>query len=467
MRRLLVGLLTLTSTALLGTVVGLHPTPAAAALPGELVVNGTFAAGTAPWWNGPNTTMRVNAGVLEVTVAGGTANPWDAPTGQDDIVLTAGQAYTLSFDASASASASVRATVQLEQSPYTATLDRTIALTTSTQHFSFPFTSSLTTTLGQVGFQLGGRATGYTFRLDNVSLAPTPPGFYVDPDNNAFTWIAQNPNDSRVPSIRNEIANRPGARWFGNWNANIGAAVSSYVGAAQAAGKTPILVAYNIPGRDCGGPSSGGAGDATAYRAWISAFAVAIGSRPAIVVIEPDAVAQIDDVCMPKASDKQARYEMLGYATQQFRDLAPNAWAYLDAGNATWVPAATMAQRLLTAGVRDVRGFAVNVSNFYPTAQSESYGSQIVSALGYQAKFLVDTSRNGNGILDENHDGVNDDFCNPRGRKLGTPSAYGTGAAELLLWIKFPGDSDGPCGTSTAPAGTFDPGLADRLIRGV
>jgi endoglucanase len=72
---------------------------------------------------------------------------------------------------------------------------------------------------------------------------------------------------------------------------------------------------------------------------------------------------------------------------------------------------------------------------------------------------VVDTSRNGNGS--------NGDWCNPAGRKLGTTSAYGTGAAELLLWIKVTGDSDGPCGTAPAtPAGQFDPDLAVRPING-
>ena len=40
------------------------------------------------------------------------------------------------------------------------------------------------------------------------------------------------------------------------------------------------------------------------------------------------------------------------------------------------------------------------------------------------------------------------------------------GGAEALLWIKTPGESDGDCGTSTDPAGTFDPQLAYDLVYG-
>lgn len=432
-------------------------TPAAAAVGTELVVNGTFSSGSAPWWNGPNTTQSVVNGVWKVNVAGGTVNPWDAPTGQDNIPLVAGRTYTLSFDASASANVNVRATVQLGASPYTATLDRTVSLTTTTQRFTFPFTSSITTTTGQVDFQLGGSASAWTFTLDNVSLLLDPPGFYVDPNNNAAAWVKANPNDSRAATIQSSIASKPGARWFGNWSGDIGPAVSSYVGAAAAAGKRPILVAYNIPGRDCGGASSGGAGSESAYRTWIDAFATAIGGRDAVVVIEPDAVAQLD--CLPNDTERQIRLNLLNYATQRFRDAAPNAWAYLDGGNAGWIPAGTMAQRLDAAGVANVRGFSVNVSNFYPTAQSESYGSAVVTAIGRPTRFMVDTSRNGNGS--------NGEWCNPAGRKLGTASAYGTGAAELLIWVKVPGDSDGQCGIApTVPAGTFSPDLAMHLING-
>ena len=42
----------------------------------------------------------------------------------------------------------------------------------------------------------------------------------------------------------------------------------------------------------------------------------------------------------------------------------------------------------------------------------------------------------------------------------------GEPAAEVLRWIKTPGESDGDCGTSTSPAGQFDPQLAYDLVYG-
>ncbi len=221
--------------------------------------------------------------------------------------------------------------------------------------------------------------------------------------------------------------------------------------------KLPVLVAYNIPGRDaCGGHSGGGAGTPEAYRTWISKFAEGIGTRPAVVVIEPDSLADFNCLDSAKVAERTA---MIRYATEQFKAKAPNTWAYLDAGNAQWVPANTMAGRLDAAGVRNVRGFSLNVSNYHTTAASTTYGNNVGGNLpGYTKPYVIDTSRNGNG-----HNG---EWCNPGGRKLGTPARTG-GGAEMLLWVKVPGDSDGKCGKAPGvEAGKFDPQLAYDLVYG-
>ncbi|SFF89562.1 endoglucanase [Actinacidiphila alni] len=282
-------------------------------------------------------------------------------------------------------------------------------------------------------------------------------GFYVNPGSSPAAWVAAHPGDSRAAAINTNIAARPIARWFGT--GSTGDQVASYVGAANSHDLLPVLVAYNIPGRDaCGGQSAGGAGSVAAYKAWISTFAAAVADRPAIVVIEPDALGDFDCMTSARIAD---RLDMLGYATRMFQQKAPNTWAYLDAGNAGWTAPDSMAANLNAAGVHNVRGFAVNVSNYYSTSASESYAGAVNSALasrGGSAHFVVDTSRNGNGS-----NGV---WCNPAGRKLGTPPQSG-GGADALLWVKTPGNSDGQCGIApTVPAGTFSPDLATRLING-
>jgi endoglucanase len=281
-------------------------------------------------------------------------------------------------------------------------------------------------------------------------------GFYVNPDSSPATWVRNNPGDSRAARIQSAIASKPIARWFGN-DSNIGATVAGYVGTADSQDKLPALVAYNLPGRDaCGGHSGGGAGSVTAYRTWISSFAAGIGAKPAVVVIEPDALGDFN--CMTDTAISE-RLGMLTYATQMFKQKALNTYAYVDGGNAGWVAPSTMASRLNSAGVRNVRGFSVNVSNYYTTSASVSYANSVNASLGYAAKFVVDTSRNANGS--------NGQWCNPAGRKLGVTARTG-GGAEMLLWVKTPGNSDGQCGIApTVPAGQFSADIAVRLIDGV
>ncbi|MDU0289914.1 glycoside hydrolase family 6 protein, partial [Saccharothrix longispora] len=91
--------------------------------------------------------------------------------------------------------------------------------------------------------------------------------FYVDTSNSSAKWVAANPGDSRAAVIRDRIASVPQARWYTTTNtSSVRSEVSSFVGAAAAAGKIPIMVVYNIPNRDCGGASGGGAPSHQAYR---------------------------------------------------------------------------------------------------------------------------------------------------------------------------------------------------------
>ena len=284
-------------------------------------------------------------------------------------------------------------------------------------------------------------------------------GFYVYPGNSAAVWAAAHPTDGREPAIKSAIASKPDAVWFSGGESAIGTSTGAYVGAAANAGQLPVLVAYNIPDRDvCAGQSAGGASSDAAYDTWIGGFAGGIASRPAVVILEPDALA--DESCMTSAqiSDRDG---LLKNAITQFTRQSPNTWVYLDAGNPNWIPAATMATYLNAAGLSSARGFSLNVSNFYTVAQNVGYANQVNADLradyGYTKPFVIDTSRDANGS--------NGQWCNPAGRKLGPTDQQG-GGAEMLLWIKPPGESDGNCGTSTAAAGQFDPQLAYDLIYG-
>lgn len=287
-------------------------------------------------------------------------------------------------------------------------------------------------------------------------LAPT--SLYVDPQSTAAIWVQQHADDPRADIIRSNLAEQAQAKWLGNWSGEIGKAVSDYVDAAAALKQTPILVAYNIPGRDCGQYSAGGANSIAGYKQWIAGFAAAVGQRKAVVILEPDALGQL--TCL-SAAGQQGRLETLRYAVEQFHQAAPQAYVYLDAGNSAWMPAEVAASRLLQAGIADARGFALNVSNYKTDQSSKAYGDAINAELqkqaGYTRSYVVDTSRNGNGPLKA-------EWCDPPGRKIGIHSVVHLGGEqpEMQLWIKAPGNADGCRGK----AGIFIPELAKQLIEG-
>jgi endoglucanase len=149
----------------------------------------------------------------------------------------------------------------------------------------------------------------------------------------------------------------------------------------------PVFVPYNIPGRDCGGYSAGGAQTTADYEAWISAIAGAIGTREAVIVLEPDALANLPSDCGYDSTGQLTadRYTQIGYAIGALEAL-PSALVYLDAGHSEWHSVGDMAQRLVQAGVGGTQGFYLNVSNYQPTAQLTEFGTWIAECIYFAAQ---------------------------------------------------------------------------------
>jgi endoglucanase len=142
----------------------------------------------------------------------------------------------------------------------------------------------------------------------------------------------------------------------------------------------------------------------------------------------------------------------------------PAVHIYLDAGDAGWLRPQQIVGPLEQSGIADDSGFSLNVANFFTTSQSIAYGSRL-SALLKGKHFVIDTSRNGNGAPTA-APGVNE-WCNPPGRALGAAPTTATGnpLVDALLWIKYPGQSDGSCRPGEPPAGAWWPAYALGLVR--
>jgi endoglucanase len=292
-----------------------------------------------------------------------------------------------------------------------------------------------------------------TVRLvDEVNpLAGQP--LYLDPMSAAMA--AAHSADPPSPEL-DAIANTPQAYWIDQ--AVPAAAVARYIGGAQAAGAMPMLAIYALPHRDCGSYAAGGFATGADYRGWIDGVAANLGSAPATIIIEPDALDMAD--CL-SADQRQERFDLMRYAVDTLtRD--PAAAVYIDGGHSRWLSADEIANRLNQAGVDHARGFSLNTSNFYTTDEETAYG-EAVSALTNGAHYVIDTSRNGAGPAPDGP--LN--WCNPSGRALGAaPTTATAGAhADAYLWIKRPGDSDGACGRGEPGPGHFINQYAIDLAR--
>ncbi|GJF28017.1 hypothetical protein KNE206_07170 [Kitasatospora sp. NE20-6] len=279
--------------------------------------------------------------------------------------------------------------------------------------------------------------------------------FYKDPASQVVKWVAANPNDSRTPVISKRVASQPQGIWFSNYRPDtVTSDVRTVTSAAAAAGQVPVLVVYEIPNRDCGGASAGGAPDLAAYDAWVTKFAAGLGSGRSIVVLEPDSIALT--TCL-SSSELANRYASLSRAGAAIHAANPNAKVYYDAGHSSWNSASEQANRLRSAGIlTNGDGFYSNVSNFNTTANEVNFAKSVLSALGNPSKLhaVIDTSRNGNGPSGSQ-------WCDPSGRKIGNyPTAATNDAAiDAFLWIKPPGEADG----CAASAGQFVPDIAYQL----
>jgi len=288
--------------------------------------------------------------------------------------------------------------------------------------------------------------------------------FYVDPHSQAAEQARQWRSEGRTEEAAaiERISSQPVPAWLTSSSEGT-AQVRALTSSANEGGRSALLVAYDIPGRDCGSFSAGGAGSASAYRGWIDQVAAGISSRRATVILEPDAVAQTLSGCLSGKAVRE-RYGMLRYAVAKLK-AEGHVTVYIDAGNPGWIkPVARLVKPLRKSGLAHADGFALNVSNFYATHSATTYGYALSSALG-GAHFVIDTSRNGNGPDTSPADAPT--WCNPPGRALGSDPTTSTGQAmiDAYLWIKQPGDSDGTCRTGAPAAGSWWPQYALELAR--
>jgi endoglucanase len=147
--------------------------------------------------------------------------------------------------------------------------------------------------------------------------------------------------------------------------------------------------------------------DQVSYRAWIDNFAAGIGSSRVALVLQPD---MPFSVCAPSS----VPLELVSYAARRFNAL-PHTTVYIDAGAHYWPSFDRAVWMLEQAGIRYVRGFALNTTEYDGTGPELEYGARIAEALaaaGMPNKhFLINTAENGAPFLNGQYPGS---VANPR-----------------------------------------------------
>jgi endoglucanase len=258
------------------------------------------------------------------------------------------------------------------------------------------------------------------------TMAHSLPAGSIDP---ATQFYVPEPNPGALEQIRalrlsgngadarliDQMIGVPQAVWFtAGTPSEVRQAVRSVMQLASHKGAVPILVAYNIPFRDCAQFSAGGATTVAEYQAWIDGFAAGIGNRPAVVILEPDGLGIIPwykqfrglpseagdyEWCRPAEADEATaadeRFAMLNYAVDALK-ARPNAHVYLDGTHSAWLGSGDAAHRLVQAGVLRADGFFLNVSNYQFNNRLEKYGAWIAKCIWFGA----DPGSWGNGHFD-------------------------------------------------------------------
>ncbi len=191
----------------------------------------------------------------------------------------------------------------------------------------------------------------------------------------------------------------------------------------------------------------------------INEMARGIGRRPAVMLLELDAVGA--SKCMQhngalSAWEADMRYELNKMAA------LPHTVVYMEAGYADSNDPRYTARVLNAVGIRKIRGFWTNDTHEDWTINEVHWGER-VSRLTHGAHFIVNTATNGQGPLvpaNRVRDG-NEVLCNPPGRGIGPLPQVGPGYpnVDAFLWTAPPGNSSGGC-NGGPPAGTFWPAKA-------
>lgn len=256
--------------------------------------------------------------------------------------------------------------------------------------------------------------------------------------------------------LSTEIFKYPSSFWFGDNpkkpKKHMEGSIQRLIKRAEP--KLPVFVIYNIPNRDVGQYSRGGARDREDYLEFIERFSRGIGDSNPIIIYEPDA---LPHSTLLDEEEQEWRLSLMKDALEYLTENT-NGKIYVDVGHSNWLKPKQVAELLERVSNPKVKGFSINSCNYQTTDECIKWGKRICRMFS-NSTFVIDTSRNGNGPS-------GDEWCNPKGRALGIPPTTKTKhrMCDAYLWIKIPGESDGRC-NGGPKAGKWWGEQAEELVK--
>ncbi len=253
-----------------------------------------------------------------------------------------------------------------------------------------------------------------------------------------------------------------GARGEEQANFDVAMQVRQALFAARFQHAVPIFVAYNIPGRDCSQYSAGGAPSDAAYDAWIDSIEGALGNAQAVMILEPDALANLPGYCgsayeteFPNITDT-TRIDDVNYGVTTLEN-DPNISLYIDGGHSAWQTTGNIAEVLVAAGVQQAQGFFLNVSNYQYATNNVFYGTWVSSCIAYATVNNGVTPAEALGYASTLDSADN----NPSGAFASCPNQYWNGG-PAVSWVGVAmspygvWSESGPVPTGTGTTGDLD-----------
>ena len=241
-------------------------------------------------------------------------------------------------------------------------------------------------------------------------------GLYTGPNYNSMYPFYQRARGG-TRRLLARIALRPQMFWFGSWFADSDASSAARNFIANATGGNQAVLSQMVvfrldpwEGQACPNGSWSTA-DQRSYRRWVDNLAGGIGRARVALVLQPDLAFS---TCAPS----RVPLQLVNYAAHRFNAL-PHTSVYIDGGVHYWPSFDQAVGMLQAAGIRDVRGFALNTSEFDTTGGEIEYGVRLAQALAAAGSghkhFVINTAGNGAGFLNgEVADPSNPPLCGSR-----------------------------------------------------